>query len=311
MGKTSGLDLIGDEPHISLVIPVYNSQEILPKLLREIDLFFQKHPYSFEIIFINDGSTDDSVEVLRQLKNGRNNIGIIDLEKNYGQHTALFCGLQHTRGAYIITLDDDLQNPPREMIHLINKISEGYDVVIGRFRSKKHARFRRFGTQFVDRLNNWLYKKPTDLKLSNFRILRRETIIETLVNPPRRPYIQDILLRAGAKFGNVWVEHQPRESGKSGYGFSALGKLVLRILLNRSSVLVKCIGISGLLLVFILAAVMIQSSETMSGIWFDLAVALWACFGLLFLGMIVWAKSVARLLDKVFQKPLYKIKNRY
>ena len=111
----------------SIIIPVFNSEKIVEQTVRETIIALESYKLNFEIILINDGSTDQSWKVIKKLANEFNNIKSINLLKNYGQHTAIFCGIQHTNGDYVITMDDDLQNPPLEIIKLIEKIDEGYD----------------------------------------------------------------------------------------------------------------------------------------------------------------------------------------
>lgn len=126
----------------SIVTPVYRSAEILPELVKRLDAFFAEHPYAHEYVFVNDGSPDDSWSILKALQAGREDIVAIDLLRNYRQHSAVSCGLQHASGDFIIAMDEDLQNPPEELIHLIRKIDEGYDVVFGQFFQKMHGVLR-------------------------------------------------------------------------------------------------------------------------------------------------------------------------
>jgi len=222
-------------PEISVVIPVYRSAKILPDTLRELDEFFSDHSMTHEIIFVNDGSPDNSWEVLEELKGNRHDVIIIDLMRNFGQHNAMMCGLEHSRGEFVVTMDDDLQNPPKEIIHLVKRINEGFDVVFGKFEQKMHGSIRRLGSKVVGWLNTKLFKKPPELTLTNFRIIRRSVVDAVCEFRTASPYLPGILLMTARSFGNVEVEHRPRAEGESNYTVMVITKLVWRIVFNYSA----------------------------------------------------------------------------
>ena len=220
---------------LSVVIPVYNSQAILPKTMARLDGFFEQHPYRHEIIFVCDGSPDDSWQVLEQIKADRQDVVIIDLMRNFGQHSAMICGLRHAQGDYVITMDDDLQNPPEQIIRLVEKIEEGHDVVFGQFDQKMHGLVRRLGSRLVNWLNVKLFKKPPGLVLTNFRIIRRQIVEAVCDVRTSYPYLPGLLLMSGKTFANVHVEHHAREQGQSNYTAKVIAKLVWRIIFNYSA----------------------------------------------------------------------------
>ena len=160
----------------SAVIPVFKSATIVGDTIDQTVAFFEAFGCDYEVIAVNDGSPDGSWAVLAQKAAANPRILAIDLLRNYGQHTALLCGLKQSSGDYVITLDDDLQNPPAEIVHLIRAAGEGHDVVFGRFRQKQHAAYRRLGSRMVGLLNDRIFHKPEDLVLSNFRIIRRDVV---------------------------------------------------------------------------------------------------------------------------------------
>jgi glycosyltransferase involved in cell wall biosynthesis len=135
----------------SVVIPVYNSESIVGQTIDRTVVFFTSRSLDYEVILVNDGSTDGSWDILKEKARGNARIRVFDLLKNYGQHTANFCGFQHATGDYLITMDDDLQNSPEEIDKLIKKIHDGHghDVVFGQFRKKMHASHRKIGTQII------------------------------------------------------------------------------------------------------------------------------------------------------------------
>ncbi|TWT84218.1 Undecaprenyl-phosphate 4-deoxy-4-formamido-L-arabinose transferase [Planctomycetes bacterium CA13] len=235
-------------PEISIVIPVYRSASILPETLAQLDAFFHAHPMKFEIVLVNDGSPDDSWEVLKQLKQGRDEIIIVDLIRNFGQHSAMMCGLKLSRGKFVVTMDDDLQNPPSEIIHLIDKINEGHDVVFGRFQQKQHGLIRRVGSKIVGWLNRKLFNKPRDLTLTNFRIIRRDIVDAVCKFRTNAPYLPGLLLMTGKSFANVDVVHHPRFEGESNYTVLVIAKLIWRLVFNYSAFPLRLLCGFGLLI---------------------------------------------------------------
>lgn len=242
------LEKEGAGPMYSIVIPVYRSAEILPSLIERLDAFFKANPMRHELILVNDGSPDESWTVLQKLKQGRDDIIIIDLLRNYGQHSAVYCGMQNASGDFVITMDDDLQNPPEELVHLIRKANEGYDVVFGEFHQKMHGLLRKFGTKIVGWLNAKLFNKPRGLVLTNFRIIRREVIDAVCEVNTTFPYIPGLVLMSAKSFANVPVAHHPREIGDSNYTLRTIARLVWRIVFNYSAFPLRIMcGMGGLI----------------------------------------------------------------
>ena len=222
-------------PLYSVVIPVYGSAPILPELVRRLDLFFDAAGHRKELVFVVDGSPDESWDTLCRLKGDRADMVLIDLIRNYGQHSAVFCGLQHASGDFVITIDDDLQNPPEEIAHLIRKADEGYDVVFGEFHQKMHGVLRRLGSRAVRWLNTRLFGKPRKLVLTNVRIIRRHVVDAVCGFRTTAPYITGLLLMTGKTFANVPIEHHPRPLGRSNYGVRTIAALVWRLVFNYSA----------------------------------------------------------------------------
>jgi len=230
----------------SVVIPVYNSATIVGETIDRTVFFFEKYGWDYELVLINDGSHDRSWDVLREKAFATPHIIAINLLRNYGQHTAVFCGLRKSTGDYVITLDDDLQNPPEEIIHLIEKSREGYDLVFGRFREKKHAWHRRLGSLLVCVINRRIFHQPKGLALTNFRIMKRDVVDKICSYRTRYPYIPGLALMFSINPANVWVKHQRRPLGKSGYGPFKIAKLLARILFNYSAFPLHVVGMVGL-----------------------------------------------------------------
>jgi glycosyltransferase involved in cell wall biosynthesis len=301
-------------PTYSVVIPVYRSAPILPTLLERLDQFFATHPASHEIIFVNDGSPDESWEVLRRLKGSRHDVVIIDLMRNYGQHSAVLCGFEHARGDFVITMDDDLQNPPEEMRHLMRAIDEGHDVVFGAFHQKMHGAIRRAGSRVVDWLNRKLFHKPPDLVLTNFRILRREVVDAVADSRSSFPYIPGLILLNAKAFANVPVEHHPRQQGRSNYGVRQILELVWRIVFNYSAFPLRLLCGIGLVmsLVSFLISGFYLTKNLVAGIrvpgWTTLIVLMSFYQGLILLIFAAIGEYVVRIVNDVSGPRAYRVR---
>lgn len=230
----------------SVVIPVYNSGDVVGTTIDATVDFFAENGLSHEIILVNDGSRDGSWEVLREKFARHRDVVALNLLRNYGQHTAVLCGLRESRGDHVLTLDDDMQNPPSEMANLIRKADEGHDLVFGRYLHKRHALGRRIGSRIVDRINRRIFGKPRDLTLTNFRIMHRRVVDRILSHKTNYPYINGLAIMYAHRPADVEVEHRPRTAGKSNYGVVQIAELVMRILFNYSSYPLRLVSITGL-----------------------------------------------------------------
>ncbi|MEW6355020.1 MAG: glycosyltransferase family 2 protein [Planctomycetota bacterium] len=235
----------------SVVIPVYNSEGIVGTTIDRACAFFEKHGFDYEIILVNDGSRDGSWEVVRDKARGNPRLIAMNLLHNYGQHTAVLCGLRKSAGDYVITLDDDMQNPPEEMIRLIEKAKEGCDLVVGKFQQKKHALYRRWGSIVIGAVNRRIFHQPKDLNMSSFRLIRRDVVDRICSYRTSYPYITGLALMFSANRANVMVDHRDREVGKSNYNVFKITELVMRILFNYSAVPLRVVSTMA----FIVAAI--------------------------------------------------------
>ena len=222
------------EPRFSVVIPVYNSEQTIYQAIERVCKTFESEKISYEVVAVNDGSKDDSWGELVEICDSLPNVIAINLIRNFGQHNANLCGFNHSKGEYIITLDDDLQNPPEEIHKLIAKSEEGHDLVIGRFKTKKHSLGRRLGSKIVNRINEKIFSKPPDLVMTNFRLIHRSVIDRISSFRGTDPYIPGLVIAYSGSPANVEVIHESREIGKSNYGIREISKLVLSMLFNYS-----------------------------------------------------------------------------
>ena len=217
----------------SIVVPVYNSKDSLQELCdRTIKALGS---FSFEIIMVDDGSKDGSWQKILEIKaQFPNIIKAVRLQKNYGQHAALLCAFNYSRGEYVITIDDDLQYDPADIIHLIDKQKEtGADVVYAILTAKQHSLMRKIGTQYVQQSSK--LTTGHDVKGSSFRLIHRD-IIEKIITNHRTNFIfiDEVLLWYTSTFAFTQVKHHPRPHGKTGYNLRKLLRLYISTLTNYS-----------------------------------------------------------------------------
>lgn len=247
----------------SVVIPVFNSESIVGTTIDKTASFFEREGLAYEIVLVNDGSSDSSWDVIREKALHNKNVIAINLLKNYGQHVANICGLRHTTGDWVVTMDDDLQNPPEEIAHLIRVADEGHDVVFGRFEAKQATWMRSLGSKAIGMINRRIFRQPRDLTVSNFRILRRDVVDRICATRSAFPYITGLALLNSRRRANVKVRHEPRAVGKSNYSFRRIARLVMTILFSYS--------LFPLRLTAVLGAVIATMSFAIGGIYLLLA----------------------------------------
>jgi glycosyltransferase involved in cell wall biosynthesis len=238
---------------LSLVIPVFNEQENLDQLYKQITASCEKLNKSYEVIFIDDGSTDDSLNVLIRLQKKDSRIRVIRLRKNFGQTAALSAGFDYSRGDIIVTLDADLQNDPEDIGMLILKMEEGYDLVSGWRKKRKDKLLTR---RIPSMIANWLISMITRVKLHDYgctlKAFRRDVVKNINLYGEMHRFIPAIASNIGINIAEVEVNHRPRRHGKSKYSLMRFTKVVLDLLtvkffLSYSTRPLQIFGIFGLI----------------------------------------------------------------
>ncbi len=223
---------------LSVVIPVYNSEKtighLVDKLQRELSTI------DFDVVLVNDGSADDSAAECERLALHYKNVSFISLRRNFGEFNAVMCGLNHAKGDYSVLIDDDFQNPPSEILKLLQTAEKGgYGVVYSYYARKEHAAYRNYGSMFVNWMTTFLLGKPKNLYLSSFKLISRDVVEEIIKYVGPYPYIDGLILRVTRNIGRVQVEHLKRQSGASNYTIRKLVSLFLNILFCYSTVPIR------------------------------------------------------------------------
>lgn len=216
---------------LSIIVPLYNEEDSVHSLCEAIRESLSPLGYRFEVLLVDDGSTDDTYgRVLTEARQDAR-IGVIKLRRNFGQTAALHAGFERARGSVIVTMDGDLQNDPGDIEHLIQKMKEGYDVVTGwRENRKDHFLYRRLPS----RAANWLVRKVMEASIIDngcaLRAYRADIIKRFPLYSEMHRLLPTILSMAGAQIAQIRVRHHPRKYGESKYGLTRVYKVLLDLL---------------------------------------------------------------------------------
>ncbi len=221
-----------DRPYLSVVIPVYNEEENISPLLEGLNKALSSINRPFEVIIVDDGSTDKTAQILKNLKPQYPWLKIIFLRRNFGQSAAFTAGIDHAKGEIIVTMDGDLQNDPRDIPALLEKIEEGYDVVSGWRKNRKDPFFSR---RLPSILANKLISRVTHVVLHDYgcslKAYRSEVIQGLAIYGELHRFIPVLVSFRGARITEIPVRHHPRKYGKSKYGLSRTYRVLLDLLL--------------------------------------------------------------------------------
>jgi len=304
-----------EAPALSIVVPVYNGAATIGELvnaLRALDI-----AGGLEIVLVVDGSPDNSLAVCKRLAvEPGAPIVLLNLSRNYGEHNAVMAGLARARGSYVITMDDDLQNPPGEVKRLFEHARDGgYDVVYTYYEEKKHAAWRNLGSRFTNWCADHLIDKPRGLYLSSFRCLSafvREQITAGYEGP--FPYVDGLVFQVTQNVGRLQVQHLPRIEGRSNYTLARLFRLWLSMFSNFSVIPLRfatlfgiAFGTLGALAAVIVIVEAISDNKPPQG-WASLMVAVLVLAGVQLIVVGLIGEYLGRMFLAVNRKPQYLVR---
>jgi glycosyltransferase involved in cell wall biosynthesis len=240
-----------DSRRVSVVVPVFNSERTLEELVARLVRVLEPNVTDFELLLVDDGSRDNSAAVLARLEQGDRRVRPIALMRNYGQHNALLCGIRTAQYELIVTLDDDLQNPPEEIPRLLAKLDEGFDVVYGSAQQRHHHGWRNWASSLTGLALRSAIGAETARWVSPYRLFR--TSLREAFSAYESSFVSiDVLLTWGTtKFAAVPVTHDARRVGRSNYTFRALLGLALNMTTGFSTLPLQVASVLGFAVVFL------------------------------------------------------------
>lgn len=231
---------------VSIVVPVYRSEAILPHLVAKVQEAMAGSGLGYELILVNDVSPDGSWEVIKRLAAEHNFVRGVCLSKNVGQHNATMAGLGQVRGGVVIVMDDDLQHPPQAILKLVDSIKSGHDVCYTRYAHRQHAAWKKLGSWFNDRVATLLLNKPVGLYLSSFKAMHRRVVDEVVKYDGPYAYVDGLILDVTRNIDVLTIEHQARFAGEGNYNLRRSLSLWLKMATSFSVVPLRIATVLGL-----------------------------------------------------------------
>lgn len=298
-------------PHISVISPVYRAEHILPELVSRLEDSLNQITQDYEIILVEDCGPDDSWKVIEELSGSRPFVKGIKLSRNFGQHYAITCGLDHAKGDWIVVMDCDLQDQPEEIEKLYNKSKEGYDVVLARRKQRNDRYFKKLFSKLFYRILGYLTGSEQDETIANFGIYNRK-VIDTLVSMRESiRYFPTMVKWVGFNQAKVDVEHSSRAEGETSYNFKKLFNLALDIVLAFSDKPIRLTIKLGLLisLMSFFIAFYYFIKWLMGGVvvlgYTSLIVSVWLLSGFIISTLGVIGLYVGKIFEGVKKRPIY------
>lgn len=300
---------------VSVVIPCYYSKNMIGKVVRLTRDELVALGYDTQFVLVNDGSDDGTYDAICALSNESDDVVGIDLMRNFGQHNAIMAGLHQVAGDIVMVMDDDMQTHPSQCRFLLEKLSEGADVVFGKYRVHKESAFRRAGSSFAMSLIRLLADCPKGIVDSNYFVMRRIVCDEMISYRSPSVYIQGLIFRTTNRIENVDIDHFEREEGSSGYTLKSLMKLTSTILnfsaipLRIATVLGCVLGILGLAGAIALLVERLIDPEMVIG-WSSLMVTVLVCSGVITICIGIVGEYVGRLFQTDMGRPQFIVRKK-
>jgi len=299
----------------STIIPVFNEEENLEALYSRLSRVLADSGEPYEIIFVDDGSTDGSYQILKALHEKDEHVKVVRFTRNFGQHPAILAGFDFAKGEVLITIDADLQNPPEEIPKLLSKLDEGYEVVFGIFQARKHSAFRRAGSTF----SKWILSKiiPVDAtNLSAFRVLRSSVVRQLCMMNERSKFLDGLFCWMGCAVGTVEVQHAERRAGKTKYNLFKLLGVWFDMVVSFTDMPLKaatfggiCLGLVGFIIaLFYLIRYFIYGFEVPGFATIVILITVFAGIQLFCLGIL--GEYIGRIIKGVRNRPEYIVRNK-
>jgi len=304
-------------PYLSVVIPVYNEEGNLRELQAALSPVLRSLGKSYEIIYVDDGSTDKSLHILSEIQASDPHLVIIEFSRNFGQHSAIFAGFEQSRGQIVVTLDADLQNPPEAIPTLVRAIESGYDVVGGWREDRQDPFYRKFASMIVNKIISW----STGVKLKDYgcmlRAYRREIVQQISKCSEISSFIPALANTFARSIAEIEVPHRDRTAGRSKYSMARLIRLNFDLMTGFSVFPIQMISAFGLVTaifgvgfsIFLFIRRLIVGPEA-EGL-FTLFAILFAFIGIQILALGIIGEYVGRIYNEVRRRPRFVVRQVY
>jgi dolichol-phosphate mannosyltransferase len=302
--------------YISIVSPVYQGEKLVERLVNEIEANVLPLTPKFEIILVDDGSSDESWKLIRQLAGSHERIIGIKLSRNFGQHYAISAGLEQSIGKWVVVIDCDLQDRPSEIPKLLTEASKGYDLVQARRLIRNDGVIKRASSKSFYWILSWLTGQKHDPSIANFGIYHRKVIDAVCSMREQTRYFPTMVKWVGFRRSQVVVEHNNRDSGKSTYNFRRLFKLALDIFLANSEKPIRGIAIAGFCIsagsfiigLVVLIRYLMGRIEVLG--YTSLIISIWFVAGMIMMMLGIVGLYVGKTFQAVKSRPVYIIEEK-
>jgi polyisoprenyl-phosphate glycosyltransferase len=300
---------------VAVVVPCFNEEGTLRETHRRISQAVSQASGAYEIIYVDDGSSDGTPELLRLIQSEDSHVRVVYLSRNFGHQFAVTAGLAHTRGDAVVIMDADLQDPPEVVVDMVRRWEEGYEVVYGvRTDRQGETRFKLLTASLFYRLINWLSDTEMPLDTGDFRLLDRKVVDAIVAMPERDRYLRGMVSWAGFRQTGVSYRRAARFAGETKYPlhkmlrFAIDGILSFSIKPLRLSTLMGFVSAGLALLVIVYALVMRLFTQTWVAGWTALIIAILFLGGAQLISLGIIGEYIGRLYGEAKRRPLYLVK---
>lgn len=288
----------------------------MPELCNQLDEHVSNITKNYEVILVNDASPDGAWEAIQSLAKGDSRIKGVDLSRNFGQQAAITAGLSHSTGEWVVVMDCDLQDRPKEIVKLYAKAQEGYEVVFGRRYQRQDSSMKIAVSRLYRRVFDYFTETTSDPAVANFGIYKRKVIDAFLTMRERNRTLQLFIRWLGFRNTSINIEHAARSGGKSGYRFGKLFRMALSNIVSQSNKPLKIsiafgliMSLSSLMYAVYLAIRHLLWDVPVPG-WTSVMVSIYFIGGLLFANLGVLGLYLGKVFDETKGRPLYVIRER-
>ncbi len=299
------------KPIISFVSPVYKSEKILEKLVSEIQKVMSVIGADYEIILVDDRSPDKSWDVMKKLSQDFSEVSSIRLSRNFGQHPAIMAGLSQAKGEWIVVMDCDLQDQPKEVLKLYNKAKEGFDIVLAKRKNRQDSFLKKLSSKVFSKIYGFFTDTNYDNEVANFGIYHHKVIKSILDISDSIKFFPLFVSFVGYNSTSIVVEHAQREEGSSSYSFFKLISLAFNSIISFSNKPLKLfvkfgLAISGTSFVFGLYNIYLALTKQIEVLGYSsIIVSIWFLSGIIITTIGITGIYVGKIFDQTKDRPIF------